>query len=304
MRYQLSVCAVFRDEADFLDEWLTFHCQVGVEHFFLFDDGSTDNCEAVLSPWIEAGLVEVKKSKSRPQAALYQSALRRVGLKTKWLAFIDIDEFLWSPSSSVLDVLNSQRRGVAGLVVRWLVFGSSGVERMKGTSVIEEFTQRQEIDAPELQSAEKARRSTPRREMANGSILNGKTIVNPRRILRQGIHWPWNFFGALVNENGNRLRRAERTVFDSRIEYFQETSVSHIRINHYWSKSLNHLKFKVQRKVTGSFKVAKNLHGSAILRNSVSWDESWLNKVQDVEIQRVWSEAKRNRSRFLSQRHE
>ena len=40
---ELAVCAIFRDEAQYLDEWLTFHHGVGVERFFLYNDRSTDD---------------------------------------------------------------------------------------------------------------------------------------------------------------------------------------------------------------------------------------------------------------------
>src|SRR5262245_1292734 len=56
-RHELGVCAIFREEAPFLDEWLTFHCGVGVTHFYLYNNFSTDNFRTVLEPWIDRGVV-------------------------------------------------------------------------------------------------------------------------------------------------------------------------------------------------------------------------------------------------------
>ncbi len=39
MKHYLTLCAIFRDEADYLDEWLRFYDLVGVERFVLFDNG-------------------------------------------------------------------------------------------------------------------------------------------------------------------------------------------------------------------------------------------------------------------------
>ena len=37
MSTYLSICAIYRDEAPYLVEWIEFHRLVGVEHFYLYD---------------------------------------------------------------------------------------------------------------------------------------------------------------------------------------------------------------------------------------------------------------------------
>ena len=32
-KYQVSICAIFKDEAPYIKEWIEFHKIVGVEHF-------------------------------------------------------------------------------------------------------------------------------------------------------------------------------------------------------------------------------------------------------------------------------
>src|SRR5690348_6409443 len=56
-RYYLSACAIFRNEAPYLAEWLVFHLGVGVEHFYLYENNSTDDFESVLAPFFERGEV-------------------------------------------------------------------------------------------------------------------------------------------------------------------------------------------------------------------------------------------------------
>ena len=55
----LSVGAIFRDEADYLQEWIEFHRLVGVERFFLYDNGSVDDWRTVLAPYMRDGIVDV-----------------------------------------------------------------------------------------------------------------------------------------------------------------------------------------------------------------------------------------------------
>ena len=58
-RYNLAMVTVLQNEAPFLPEWLEYHMlyTVGVEHFYLYDDGSTDELAATLAPYVAADLV-------------------------------------------------------------------------------------------------------------------------------------------------------------------------------------------------------------------------------------------------------
>ena len=37
-KHQLSICAIFKNEAKFLKEWIEYHRLVGVDHFYLYDE--------------------------------------------------------------------------------------------------------------------------------------------------------------------------------------------------------------------------------------------------------------------------
>src|SRR6266403_965780 len=41
--HELAVCAIFKDEAGFLREWIRFHQAVGVTQFYLYDNNSADH---------------------------------------------------------------------------------------------------------------------------------------------------------------------------------------------------------------------------------------------------------------------
>ena len=55
MKGYLSVCAIYKNEARYLAEWLEFHLLAGVEHFFLYNNNSTDDHREVLAPYLRAG---------------------------------------------------------------------------------------------------------------------------------------------------------------------------------------------------------------------------------------------------------
>ncbi len=57
--YALAICAVFKNESFFLKEWIEFHTALGADHFYLYDNESTDSSLDILAPYIASGLVEL-----------------------------------------------------------------------------------------------------------------------------------------------------------------------------------------------------------------------------------------------------
>ena len=90
---ELAVVAVMKNESIYIEEWLCHHVAVGVQHFFLYDNGSTDGIEGLLEGYLNRGLVTFVRFPMRGlQRDAYNHALRFFGLATEWLAYVDIDE--------------------------------------------------------------------------------------------------------------------------------------------------------------------------------------------------------------------
>lgn len=98
------------NEGRWLPEWILWHRGVGIDHFYMYDDGSSDNTVEVLSYFQDAGLVTLHQDMKRiedavtqfiprgalfrPQIAMVQHAALNYVRDTEWLAFFDPDEFL------------------------------------------------------------------------------------------------------------------------------------------------------------------------------------------------------------------
>src|SRR5688572_18214642 len=127
MKY-LSMCAVLRNEALYLKEWLDFYIKQGVEHFYLYDNDSTDNGFEVVRPYKEQGLVTWHETKGLcQQRVAYNHTIREFQDQTEWCCFFDIDEFGFCPHRKLNEAVKQyDSHGVSGLAVHWLLFGSSG----------------------------------------------------------------------------------------------------------------------------------------------------------------------------------
>ena len=135
--WELAIAAIFRDEARWLKEWLEYHLLTGVQHFYLYNNLSKDNYIDVLRPYIDRGDVELiewpyvsRRTYDDAQCDAYHDALSRARNTVKWLAIIDVDEFLVPTKAneltSVLVSFESDST-VGGLGVAWVCFGTSYV---------------------------------------------------------------------------------------------------------------------------------------------------------------------------------
>ena len=148
--YNLAIVAIFKDEAPYLREWLDYHLLAGAEHFYLYNNDSSDDYEKVLAPYVEAELVTlIDWSGKLMQMPAYNDALKRFKFFCRYMAFIDLDEFIYPKTNrsivEVTDEILSRDEQAQALAVNWQIFGSNGHETADfSRGVLERFTCRAE----------------------------------------------------------------------------------------------------------------------------------------------------------------
>lgn len=141
-KYKVSICAIFKDEGQYLEEWIEFHLIVGIEHFYLYNNGSSDNYIQVLKPYIDNNIVTlIDYPGKQMQMKAYEHAISNFRNETKWLGFIDLDEFVVPlKNTNVYEVLREFNNKAPSVLIYWKVFGSSGLmERDDNKLVVEQF---------------------------------------------------------------------------------------------------------------------------------------------------------------------
>ena len=282
----LAICAQFRDEAVFLDEWLTFHISQGVQHFYLFDHQSSDHFRQVLKPWRRAGIVSLGRVGNRTQEKLNTDCVRRVRGKVSWLAFIDIDEFLYSPTGTPLPETLETFAESAGVFVFWKLFGSEGKEGPGARGVLETFTRG--LGTPVDSRGAKAQLSnweTIRgQSLLTGSPIQGKSVVRPDHIREMGVHCPVQWSGHVVDERGNPVL-GEINV-KSRYTSTLKPTREILAINHYWSRGTRNLSPKFAKPGTARIFRSTN-HPRPTIKQAEEWDRKILGN-PDLDILRLW----------------
>lgn len=94
--HDLAVVAILKNEGPYLKEWLDYHLLAGVDHFYIYDNDSTDNQAEVAKPYVEAGLVDyIPFPGQAMQFAAYNDAVKKFKFQSRYMAFIDGDEFIF-----------------------------------------------------------------------------------------------------------------------------------------------------------------------------------------------------------------
>jgi hypothetical protein len=210
-KVQLAICAIFRDEARHLPEWVTFHRLVGVERFYLYDNRSSDDWRGALAPELAAGVAEVIDwPEDHGQLSAYADCLERHRTDTRWIAFIDIDEFLFSPTGRSLPDVLQAFRAWPGVAVCTRNFGIGGQDEPPGGLTIESYLMRAHDDFD-----------------PNSWV---KSIVFPRMTERPGDiphHFLYSYGRSAAGEDGRPTSTAAR----------KPPTADLLRVNHYYTRS-------------------------------------------------------------------
>lgn len=217
-KYDLAVCAIFQNEAEYLREWIEFHKLVGVKHFYLYNNLSTDDYYKVLQPYIKSGEVELVEWKhetnpdggnwSSIQLKAYKHALRSAKKKVKWLAIIDTDEFVFPVETDSLSKFLLNYEDVAAVCVNWQMYGTSKVKNiLPGHLLIEDLIYKAPTDYHE-----------------NTHV---KSIVRPQYVADISNPHFCVFASGFSQVNSNKVPF---------VGPFSPVLVDKIRINHYWTR--------------------------------------------------------------------
>ena len=214
-KYFLSLVSNFKNENLYLEEWLDYHLNAGIDHFYLYNQCGSPEADQILAPYVAKGVVTVHdwtdfSKKYEGPTFFFQKNRNHMGYThaathyrsdTTWLLKIDVDEFLFMADEqesikSWLKKVNTKK--VKTIRVPRIDFGSNGHKQLPSGGVLENFTRRE---------------ATPSnyKDMANTDFLDNNNRCNSSH------RWSYKLFssGAVL----------------------EPTTANELRINHYYTKS-------------------------------------------------------------------
>lgn len=133
---RIAICAVFHDEARYLLQWIGYHRMVGIDHFVLYDNASTDGGAALIrgSP-LARHVTLIDWPMQDGPACAHGDFIQRHALHFAWAAFIDVNEYLHPLEAETIRPLLSRYDGFSGVLPHRLVFGSSVQAPAQGLAI-------------------------------------------------------------------------------------------------------------------------------------------------------------------------
>lgn len=214
-KYDFSLVLIFKDESLYLKEWLEYHLMLGINHFYLYQNNSTDDYISVLKPYIDDGRVTMIDWPEYPgQYTAYLHWYKTFRHETKWVSFIDADEFMCPISDNSIQEVMAHYARYPVILVYWKLFGTNGrMTHDHDKLVIEQYIHCR----PKLFSEGKIIYNT-RFRAANDFISMHELNVKWHGITIP----PANTFKKFVLWNIHRPNRHGQAI---------------LQLNHYWSKA-------------------------------------------------------------------
>ena len=230
----MAIVLIVRNEARHIAEWARFHHMAGVTHFLVYDNGSTDGTIKVIRsalpaealtviPWAQRRFRTITGREIHNQVLAYAHALLNFGSAYRWMAFIDVDEFLVPVTARSIPEAMQGLEGAAHVSLPWQMFGRGGNTTPPEGGVVANYLHR------------------ARDSFALTHGLNFKCLVDPSRVTEVGVHG----FGIDgrdegVNDAGQSAHHKDRIKpsFASRVR---------LQLNHYYTRSDAELQAKIGR---------------------------------------------------------
>lgn len=225
-RHGVAIVAIAKNEGLYIREWVEYHQLVGISKIYLYDNESSDDMRHVLEPYIQNGLVDYQLIPGiGRQLDAYNDAIKRHGQDCRYMAFIDLDEYImpeqpYQHISDVVEKVLSHWGNAAGIAMNWCLYGNSGHKNRPVGLITENYIDR-------------ASETNPMNHMV-------KTLCNPRLVKHYiSPHYPQYKLGAISVDSTGMIR--------SKGWFCRDLTFKNLRLNHYYCKSEEDYKIKTSR---------------------------------------------------------
>lgn len=215
-RYFLTLCCIIKDER-YLEEFIIYYNLLGVQHFYIYDNESSEPISERLDYDYFNNLVTVINFPGKVQQLnAYENCLKKYGPLTQWMIFVDGDEYILPKNTNTLDEFLLDYDDYHAIGINWVMFGSSYHEKKQDGYLIDKYRRRGNKQNPHIKTICKPKFT--------------KHFQDPHTVI---LHDPTKYIDAKYNKI---------------IGPFNDNhTIDIIQINHYYGKSIEEQIEKAQR---------------------------------------------------------
>ena len=221
---KICICAIIKNENDYLEEWIEWHLKLGFSEIYLYEDYDSNSHKEITDKYENVHLSQVKdvglvQNNDMRQQTLYQWFCENYKDKMDWCAFIDIDEFVILDGITLEELCSKFNDSeFNAFALWWKMFNANGCIRKSSKKVMERFTK--SIDNCLAEAS---------------SLFMYKSFIN----MHKDVLW-------------EHVHKVTKTcdVENNRIDYnpkLNKTIYKYAWINHYFTKSYEEYKLRLKR---------------------------------------------------------
>jgi hypothetical protein len=158
-KYKLAIMAIFKNEQDYMQEWLDHHINQGVEHFYLYCNDPNLNKYPYLQsshkkyekyitliPWVN----KKNKGANTIQRQAYTHCVQTYNQEYQFIMMLDLDEFIIHTDKNkkvcdFIDSINDDWYRTMAIKVQRYDFGSNGHIKKPIGNLMDNYTKHEKI---------------------------------------------------------------------------------------------------------------------------------------------------------------
>jgi len=152
IKYELCIMAIFKNEEEYMEEWLIHHIKEGFDHFYLYNNDPNIEKYNYLTkykeyitiiPWINKENI----GSNSIQRQAYKHCIDTYGNDYQYILMLDLDEFIENTNNSTTKnfIKTLDKKTTKALKVQRFNYNSNGHIKKPEGGVMENYTKKEKI---------------------------------------------------------------------------------------------------------------------------------------------------------------
>ena len=140
-KFFLTCSIIIKNEQTYIQEWIEHYLYQGVQHFFIIDNGSTDNTLQILKKYNNITIFHDTRKYPDKQPNMYtDNILPYIKKYVKWNILVDADELIFANHNvTIVDYLKTIPDEIHQIYVIWKMFFGKDNNNTKMTNITTRF---------------------------------------------------------------------------------------------------------------------------------------------------------------------